>query len=284
MTRYFQDKTEWRRMKRIAFDHPYYDIRAHVLSERKAVRIIRKHQARSAKEILRNAMIECRIPEPHKSEYSHAPIVDRNQNKRIVTAFRFRRVIIAVVVVLAVAGFFTLTKPGIALAQELYEIVVRVFDGTLKVNNNKMPDEVSPIDFSTLTTEYSRLEDVAQATKRVIIVPSSNDGELTGLFVDILSNEMMMVSTKYVRKDGKTYQLVQTIHNENSYWSVAVSTIQDDLKPMTLPLGLTVYFSEMDDGTVYAAAYGAGYDLNVSSTELTLHELRELMQDVQILK
>lgn len=283
MIRYIQDKIEWRRMKRVAFDHPYFDVKAHHISEHEADRIMRKHQVRNVKEVLRLARIECGIPEPIRNKDSHAPSVERQRNKRFAAAFPFRRAIITLVVVLAVACFLALTKPGIALAQEIYEVIVRVFNGTLLVRN-KMPDEISSIDFSMLPTEYSSLEDVAQTTGRAMIVPSKNDGELSELFVDIMGNEMMMVSTKYISEDGKSFRVAQTLHNDNSLWSGAVSTTDDVLEPLELQLGMTVYFGQMADGTIFAEAHGAGYDLDVFSTDLSIEELREIIERIQIVR
>ncbi len=284
MIRFIRDRIEWQRMKMIAFDHPYFDIRAHRLSERKAERIIRKHQVRDVKEVIRIARIECGIPEPEESESSHAPIIDRRRDMRASSTFRFRRAIIAFVAAVTFIGFFTLTKPGVAFAQEIYKVVVRIFDGTLMARNNKMPDEISPIDFSKLPAEYSTLEEAAEATGRAIVVPDSNDSTLVEFFTDTIDNEMMLVSAKYLRGDGKSYRIAQTIHNKNSLWAGAASTIDDDLASTELSIGVTIYFGEMTDGTVYAEAYGAGFDLNLSSTELSLKELQEVVLGAQIIK
>ncbi len=282
MIRLIIEKIEWHRMKMIAFDHPYFDIKRHVLSERAAEQLLRKHQVLDAKEVLRKARIECDLPLPTDNGSNCGSSIDWKQHMSKPRP-HYRRIAIALVAALIITGFLTLTKPGIALAQELYEIIVRVVHGTLMAQNREIPDDVDPIDFSKIPVEFSSLEEIAQLTGRVIFVPADDDGKLVELSTIIMNSEMMVIVSKYAREDGTSYRIAQTIHNSDTLWAEASSSITDELITITLPIGMTVYLSRMEDETVYAAAFGAGYDLNVASTDLTLGELQELVKRIQLI-
>jgi len=64
MISYIHDKLEWSRMKRVAFDHPFFDRKAHILTEREAERILRKHIISEGSEVIKRARIECNLPDP----------------------------------------------------------------------------------------------------------------------------------------------------------------------------------------------------------------------------
>ncbi len=282
MISFLKEKIEWHRMKMVAFDHPYFDIKKHALSERAAEQLLREHRVLDVKEVLRRARIECGIPQPTGAEGNHDPYIDWLQQTH-QPIFLFRRFAIVVIAALLLAGFLTLTKPGIALAQELYEVIVSVVDGTLRAQNRGIPEEVDPIDFSKLPAEFSSMEEIAQLTGRVIFVPAEGDGMLIGFSTTLMNSEMMAISSNYIREDGTSYRIAQTIYNSDTYWADASSSVTDEMMILSLPVGITVYLSQMEDGTVYAAAFDVGYDLNIASTDLTLEELQELVKGIQLI-
>jgi len=169
------------------------------------------------------------------------------------------------------------------LAHAAYEIIVQILNGTLVSRNSKIPDEVDPIDFSSLPSEYTRLEEVAQVTGRSVLIPG-DESTLVSFSTVVLGSEMMVINSTYISSSGKQYTFVQTIHNDNSLWSGAVSSSTDELETIVLPIGITVYIGQMEDGTVFAQAYSPGLDFNISSIDLALQEMRGLIEEIQLIQ
>ena len=86
----------------------------------------------------------------------------------------------------------------------------------------------------------------------------------------------------YVRADGKQYTVLQCLNNDLSLWGTGNSTV-GGVRTVELDIGVTVYLSTMEDGTVYAEAFGSGYTVNLSSTELSADELLETVQGIQLI-
>ena len=284
MIRYIRDKIEWHRMKKIAFDHPFFAVSKHVISEREAERLLREHPPLDVKKFLRRARIECGITEPIEDELCKD--VDLNKRyrwERRTIAPNLRKFIVVFAAVLLITVFFVFTKPGISLAEGIYNIVVKVFNGTLMAQNLEMPSEVTPLDFSKLQTEFSSLEEIAKATGRAIIVPAESDGELVELSVTTGST-MMVVRSQYAQAGGNTYRIVQTLYNKDVLWADASSLNAEEIISTAQSLGMKIYFGQMIDGTVYATAYGAGFDLNIASTDLSIQELQQIVEQIQFRK
>lgn len=275
MILYIREKLEWARMKRVAFDHPFFDRKAHVLTEHEAERILRKHMIPNGAEVLRRARIECNLPDSIPTQKG-----DEARHKAINP--RTYRGLVALAAILILVGFFMFTKVGTALAHAAYEIIVQILDGTFVTRNNKIPDEVDSIDFSSLPSEFASLEDVAHATGRPVLFPS-DESTLVSFSTVVLGSEMIVVNSTYISGEGKQYTLVQTIHNDDSLWSGAID-LSGELETIVLPVGITVYIGQMEDGAVFAQAYSSGLDLNISSIDLTLQEMRDLVEEIQLIQ
>lgn len=263
-------------MKRVAFDHPYFDIKAHALTEREAERILRKHDIPDGFEVLKKARVECNLPDSTSQTQKGVETRHKTINPRIY------RGLVALAAILILVSFFMFTKVGTALAHAAYEIIVQILNGTLMSRNSKIPDEVDPIDFSSMPFEFTSLEDVVQATGRPVLFPGG-ESTLVGFSTVVLGSEMIVVNSTYISSDGKQYTFVQTIHNDDSLWSGAID-LSGELETIVLPVGITVYIGQMEDGAVFAQAYSPGFDLNISSIDLTLQEMRDLIEEMQLIQ
>lgn len=178
-------------------------------------------------------------------------------------------------------GFFTMTKAAAAFVKDIYNVIVSVFDGSLLSRNESAPDQVKPIDFAALPTEFESLEAVAEATGRQIVIPGDSDDVLLSFSVHMVGNETLVIRSKYTRTDGKQYAVVQSLYNDSALWSGANSTTEDSINAIELAIGIKAYLSTMEDGTVYAEAFDIGHDLNISSTMLSLEELKEVVLNLK---
>lgn len=275
-----REKMIWNRMKRLAAAHPFFHRKNGLLSMREAKTLLREKEIPDGQEVVRRARIELGIPEP----VSSATISSGKTLFSTVSRGRYfvlRRGLICLSVLLIVFGLFTMTEAGTAFAKGIYNVIVSVFDGSLLSRNEDAEGYVKPIDFTALPAEFESLEAVAKATGRQVIIPGGSDDVLLSFSVHIVGDDTLVIRSKYIRTDGKEYAIVQSIYNDSTFWSGANSTTEDSINTIELAIGIKAYLSTTEDGTVYAEVFDMGHDLNVSSTMLSLEELKEVIMNLK---
>ena len=278
--RRIREQVIWYRTKRLAAAHPFFHRKNGLLSMSEAKARLQGREIPDGHEVLRQARVELGIPEPVSnvtisSEKTLFSTVSRGRS------FALRRGLVCLSVLLIVFGFFTMTEAGAALAKGLYNVVVSVFDGSLLSRNEGTTGYVKPIDFAALPAEFESLEAVAKATGRQVVIPGGSDDVLLSFSVHMVGNETLVTRSKYCREDGKQYTISQSLYNDSVLWSRANSTTEDSIDTIELAIGIKAYLSTMEDGTVYAVAFDTGHDINVSSTMLSLEELKEVLLNIR---
>ena len=274
------EKIIWYRTKRLAAAHPFFHRKNGLLSMREAKTLLREKEIPDGQEVVRRARIELGIPEP----VSSATISSGKTLFSTVSRGRYfvlRRGLICLSVLLIVFGLFTMTEAGTAFAKGIYNVIVSVFDGSLLSRNEDAEGYVKPIDFAALPAEFESLEAVAEATGRQIVIPGSSDSTMLSFTAHVIGQKMLVVKSQYI-VDGKEYAVVQSLYNDSAFWG-GYYNAADDVITMESGIGITTYLSIMEDETVYAEAFGAGYDINVSSTELPLDDLQEIIGNLEFL-
>ena len=273
-----REKMIWNRMKRLAAAHPFFHRKNGLLSMREAKTLLREKEIPDGQEVVRRARIELGIPEP----VSSATISSGKTLFSTVSRGRYfvlRRGLICLSVLLIVFGLFTMTEAGTAFAKGIYNVIVSVFDGSLLSRNEDAEGYVKPIDFTTLPAEFESLEAVAEATGRQIVIPGSSDSTMLSFTAHMIGQEMLVVKSQYI-VDGKEYAIVQSLYNDSALWG-GYYNAADDVITMESGIGITTYLSIMEDETIYAEAFGVGYDINVSSIELPLDDLQEIIGNLE---
>ena len=278
--RRIREQVIWYRTKRLAAAHPFFHRKNGLLSMSEAKALLQGREIPDGHEVLRQARIELGIPEPVSGaatspEKTFCNTVIRGHS------FSLRKGLVCLSVLLIVFGFFTMTDAGAALAKGLYNVIISVFDGSLLSRNEGTTGYVKPIDFAALPAEFESLEAVAKATGRQVVIPGGSDDVLLSFSVHMVSKEMLVIKSKYI-VDEKKYTIVQTLYNDLTLWG-GYYNAADNVITMESGIGITTYLSIMEDETVYAEAFGAGYDINVSSTELPLDDLQEIIGNLEFL-
>lgn len=273
-----REKMIWNRMKRLAAAHPFFHRKNGLLSMREAKTLLREKEIPDGQEVVRRARIELGIPEP----VSGATISSGKTLFSTVSRGRYfvlRRGLICLSVLLIVFGLFTMTEAGTAFAKGIYNVIVSVFDGSLLSRNEDAEGYVKPIDFTALPAEFESLEAVAEATGRQIVIPGSGDSTMLSFTAHVIGQKMLVVKSQYI-VDGKEYAIVQSLYNDSAFWG-GYYNAADDVITMESGIGITTYLSIMEDETIYAEAFGVGYDINVSSIELPLDDLQEIIGNLE---
>lgn len=274
------EKIIWYRTKRLAAAHPFFHRKNGLLSMREAKARLQGRKIPDGHAVLRQARIELGIPEPVSGAATSPGKTFCNTVIR-GHSFSLRKGLVFLSVLLIVFGFFTMTDAGAALAKGLYNVIISVFDGSLLSRNEGTTGYVKPIDFAALPAEFESLEAVAKATGRQVVIPGGSDDVLLSFSVHMVSKEMLVIKSKYI-VDEKKYTIVQTLYNDLTLWG-GYYNAADNVITMESGIGITTYLSIMEDETVYAEAFGAGYDINVSSTELPLDDLQEIIGNLEFL-
>ena len=273
-----REKMIWNRMKRLAAAHPFFHRKNGLLSMREAKTLLREKEIPDGQEVVRRARIELGIPEP----VSSATISSGKTLFSTVSRGRYfvlRRGLICLSVLLIVFGLFTMTEVGTAFAKGIYNVIVSVFDGSLLSRNEDAEGYVKTIDFAALPAEFESLEAVAEATGRQIVIPGSSDSTMLSFTAHVIGQKMLVVKSQYI-VDGKEYAIVQSLYNDSAFWG-GYYNAADDVITMESGIGITTYLSIMEDETIYAEAFGVGYDINVSSIELPLDDLQEIIGNLE---
>lgn len=278
--RRIREQVIWYRTKRLAAAHPFFQRKNGLLSMREAKARLQGREIPDGHEVLRQARVELGIPEPVSGAATSPGKTFCNTVIR-GHSFSLRRGLVCLSVLLIVFGFFTMTEAGAALAKGLYNVIISVFDGSLLSRNEGTTGYVKPIDFAALPAEFESLEAVAKATGRQVVIPGGSDDVLLSFSVHMVSKEMLVIKSKYI-VDEKKYTIVQTLYNDLTLWG-GYYNAADNVITMESGIGITTYLSIMEDETVYAEAFGAGYDINVSSTELPLDDLQEIIGNLEFL-
>ena len=278
--RRIREQVIWYRTKRLAAAHPFFHRKNGLLSMREAKARLQGRKIPDGHAVLRQARIELGIPEPVSGAATSPGKTFCNTVIR-GHSFSLRKGLVFLSVLLIVFGFFTMTEAGAALAKGLYNVIISVFDGSLLSRNEGTTGYVKPIDFAALPAEFESLEAVAKATGRQVVIPGGSDDVLLSFSVHMVSKEMLVIKSKYI-VDEKKYTIVQTLYNDLTLWG-GYYNAADNVITMESGIGITTYLSIMEDETVYAEAFGAGYDINVSSTELPLDDLQEIIGNLEFL-
>ena len=273
-----REKIIWYRMKRLAAAHPFFHRKNGLLSMREAKTLLREKEIPDGQEVVRRARIELGMPEP----VSSATISSGKTLFSTVSRGRYfvlRRGLICLSVLLIVFGLFTMTEAGTAFAKGIYNVIVSVFDGSLLSRNEDAGGYVKTIDFAALPAEFESLEAVAEATGRQIVIPGSSDSTMLSFTAHVIGQKMLVVKSQYI-VDGKEYAIVQSLYNDSAFWG-GYYNAADDVITMESGIGITTYLSIMVDESIYAEAFGVGYDINVSSIELPLDDLQEIIGNLE---
>ena len=264
----------WYGTKRLAAAHPFFGRKGGLLSRREAKSILQGRKIPNGTEVMRQARNKLGIPAPVPEKTAHS-------FARKLSPFSLRRGVVYLSALLIVFGFFTMTEAGAALAKGIYNVIVSVFDGSLLSRNESTTDHVIPIDFAALPAELESLEAVAEATGRQIVIPGGSEDVLVSFSAHMVGDETLIIRSRYNRINGNQYVIVQSLYNDSAFWSGANSTTEDSINTIELAIGIKAYLSTMEDGTVYAEAFDMGHDLNISSTMLSVEELKEVIMNLK---
>lgn len=268
---YMEQKREWNRLKSAAFDHPFYDKKAHRLSEQEAERMIRSRDLPDGKTVI------AEICRKHEIEI---PADSTEERKELITPavwMRGRRWIAAAAIALLLLCFFTLTKPGIAIAKELSSVIVEWITGQFGARNAE-PVDAAPIDFSSLPAEYENIRAVAKATGRDLVELNDPDYALEEMKVIIRGTNAITVRMKYINGKNQV-MLSQYIYNEGVSWGASINMEKAEEKESSV--GKMFLVGVTTDGDALAMVCEDAYGISLGSASLSVAEINALLASLE---
>ena len=193
-----------------------------------------------------------------------------------------RRAVAVLIAIVILTGFFTMTKPGIAMAQAVYRIVVVLLNGQLIAQQNMPPDDISPIDFENIPKQFESLEQAARLIGRPVASIEYEDAVLVDISTNLADGIMVMLKTQYQINDSVLY-LTQVFYDGVTSWGSVVGT--DAIELITeLQDGNVMYIGYMHDGTVYGNAYSKSYNISVTSNDIDARKLSDVVMEMRFIE
>lgn len=127
-------RLEWRYLKKIALDHPYFDTHPLPITEEEADAIVKANVTRTGKEFVDSIYAELGMTRPERKK----GILSRLEGiKELFYVPPIRKLAIAVLVILLLTVFFAATPIGHAIAENVIQYIVTLFeDGDLAFSKN----------------------------------------------------------------------------------------------------------------------------------------------------
>lgn len=192
------------------------------------------------------------------------------------------RLLVAIfIAIILLTAFFTLTKPGVALAQTIYRIVVQLIDGNLTAKQIGIGPELSPIDLAQVSDYFDTIEDAAVAIPRPLAYYVGSDAKLLKVYT-IKSDGVFLVLNSDYDKAGLRFNISQTFFFQDNEWGAAVNS-NDQAIEKTLSDGSVIYIGRMQDGTSYATAYTPEYLLKITSDKATQDEMLQIINKIDFM-
>jgi hypothetical protein len=193
-----------------------------------------------------------------------------------------RRAVAVLIILAFLTVFFTLTKPGVALAQAAYEIIVKLFDGKLTAQQSEQPDNLLPIDFENIPEQFESLEQAVKVIGRPVASIEYSDAAVISISAYSIDDLMVTLRTQYQIKENILY-LTQVFYEDSSSWGSAVSTENIELET-ELQDGNVMYIGYMDDGTIYGEAYSESYNVSVTCMGMDINELLDIVTEMRFIE
>ncbi|HWS30325.1 MAG TPA: hypothetical protein VN512_09485 [Clostridia bacterium] len=193
-----------------------------------------------------------------------------------------RRLAAILLILALLTAFFTLTEPGAALAQSIYEIIVRWTDGQLTAQQRVQPGSRPPIDFEKIPERFESLEQAAEVIGRPVASIEYEGAETAGIQVYSLEGLEVTLRTQY-QIHGNTLYLTQVFYDDAASWGAATSADSMEYE-VEMYDGTILYIGYMEDGTVFGCAYSKNYNVDLASAGMDADELRDIAAELRFIE
>lgn len=143
-------RLEWRYLKKIALDHPYFDTHPLPITEEEADAIVKANVTRTGKEFVDSIYAQLGMTRPERKKSFLTRMEDL---KELFYVPPIRKLAIAMLVILLLTVFFAATPIGHAIAASAINYIISVFDGGIGIHSDK--DRISNETISQQQMEQS---------------------------------------------------------------------------------------------------------------------------------
>lgn len=248
-------RVNWRKFERILLDHPYFDRLGTVLSNAEASFIMQGINI-DAKAFMQGVYADLEAgSDPLDLESSIDRIAaqfQRKAHKRQHASAHvvIRRIAIAFMLIAAITVFLTLTKPGVALANTIYQAIVEIVDGVFRAKQQGL--YVPTIDLDKLPISFDTVKEAEKALEVSIAHFDDKDVSLSSINVVNAEDAAIVVRSRYVYGGDIPILVEQTYGVDGSLSGTATSATTSTIDEYNLSDDIACFIGTMDDGTLYA--------------------------------
>ena len=273
-------KIRWKKLEKQAFDHPYFEYKKHLLSEKEAEDILAGGDALGVDEFMRIVRERAerqdidagiRLPQPERKE--------RLPKRRLIT-----RLAVAAVAVLLIFAFLTFTEPGIAFAEAVRSFVVRIFEGDFMVRGTELSSGFPPIEYENIPETFESLEQAARIIGRPIANLSADNIRIASIRAYDEYPHGVSLRTDYTLDTDLSFSVTQHFLEEGVAWGTGNSTGNGEIVEKTLPNGVTLFAGNMDDGASFIEAHGKGVIISIKGGNISREDLLNLASEMRFIE
>ncbi len=276
----------WKKLVKLAMDHPYFDDRRHTLSEAQAEAVLSSGYMSFGEfmEGVKRRMdeIDIGVREPinistilPNESSPHNALYSARMNYRLL-----RNIAIAGIAVMLLTGFLAFTSPGRAIAQAVYRVIISVVDGKLLGKQDVEDSEFGKIDLESLPAEFASVEEVKKWIPLSVAHIESEKYMSQGIAVLSADETNVTIRTKYKNKEGVEIVLTQHFYAPGTSWGNSTTANEQGITQLNLPDGLMAYTGKTDDNIVFAVIYTTNGDVMITSTNLSVNGLVDVLEGI----
>lgn len=268
---------EKRRMLAIALDHPCFDGRKPLLSQREIDAILAGGRQKTGRQVVEEAMAQLGLT-------YDAPTQERRSFREalgdVSFAPGFRRTVVLAALALLLVLFVTLTPAGRAMAESMYSVLVYHQDGLLHFQSGKGEPAAEKADHSLPAEQAQSLAELAAVSGLPIL---TSEDELISFRYE-KEADLLASRQHYRAAGGKEYKLEQEFFGADAHREMGTAVETYTMIPSKIRYDgqITLYAGTSEDGTNYLMGVADTFNLTISSRELSLSELEALMPRIGV--
>lgn len=269
---------EWKTIRSVGLDHPYFDCPEHRWTEREAEEVMAKNVLPDAKETFYRTYSE------YISGASVSECAGRAQRRirRSPRGVPGRRLLACAIGILAVISLAVVAErvgwgqSTVAERSRNYE--VSYYDNRIYVRNPVPHYDLPEIKVDASRGEITTIRELADVTGRRVVVTKEEE-RCVNTIIETEASFAFCIR-EYLGEDGTQYSVSQNFLQNGIFSSTSYEHTNGPVEPVELPIGASAYLSMDEAGNAMIHAYGDDAQITIMGEGLTSEMAWEIAFDL----